>query len=95
MPRAWELQAYVVGACRNGISGGDSVRLTLVRVHSLAATKIAVNVSKLDIVKGMAFEIVRLRFYKIVLFSGNGFGNIRSDAKETKPCTDPVTGQKC
>ena len=26
MPRAWELQAYVVGACRNGISGGDGAR---------------------------------------------------------------------
>jgi hypothetical protein len=75
--------------------GGDGVRLTLVRVHSLAATKIAVNVSKLDIVKRMAFKIVRLRFYKVALFSGNVYGNERSDAKETKPCTDPVTGQKC
>ncbi len=48
--------------------GGDGVRLTLVQVHSLVVTKIVINLSKLDIVKGMAFEIVRLRFYKVTLF---------------------------
>jgi hypothetical protein len=48
--------------------GGDGVRLTLVKIHSLVATKIAINLSKLDIVKSMTFEIVRLRFHKVTLF---------------------------
>jgi hypothetical protein len=48
--------------------GGDGVRLTFVQVHSLVATKIATNPSKLDIVKSMTFEIVRLRFHKVTLF---------------------------
>ena len=76
-------------------SGGDGVRLTSIQSHSLVSIRIAQNISKLDIVKSIAFKIVRLRFYKVALFSGNVYGNERSDAKETKPCTNPVAGQKC
>ena len=63
-------------------NGGDGVRLTYISGRSLLITKVAVKSSKLDIVKHMAFEIVRLRFYKATLFSGNGFGNELHNAKE-------------
>jgi len=73
-------------------NGGEGVRLTYISGRSLLATKVAIKPSKLDIVKHMAFQIVRLRFYKATLFSGNGFGNGLDNAKETQPCIDPVTG---
>lgn len=63
-------------------NGGEGVRLTCISACSLLATKVAVKPSKLDIVKHMAFQIVRLRFYKATLLSGNGFGNELHNAKE-------------